>query len=375
MKRIALIMAGGVGERFWPLSRKNRPKQLLPLLSEKTMIEETIQRITPLFKNEDIFIITSETLLEPIRRVLTMLPPENIVAEPSKRNTAPCLALGAAFIAERYSKTHQVEEISIAVLTSDQSIKPNKGFIKTIGAALQQVEMNNTLCTIGIVPNRPDTGYGYIEMKEKFSGAESSTEIQPVAAFHEKPDLETANKFVKGGKHLWNSGMFFWRLDIFIENLKLYLPEVGDKIEIMRKYYRKKTHLPLPESLNSLKLIYSAFPNVSIDYGLMEKANNVSVAKALFEWDDVGSWDSLERFKKINKNNNIIEGTVTNLNSKNSIIINNSTKIKKIVACVGLEEMIVVVTDDAVLICPKDSVQDVKKCVEQIKSEHGEYWL
>lgn len=385
MKRIVVIMAGGSGERFWPLSRRKRPKQLLPLLSDKTMLKESIERISSLIPPEDIYIITSEVLLEPIRNGLPELPPENIVAEPYKRNTAPCLALSAAFIQSKYSENYKPDEISIAVLTADQSINPNNAFIKTIDSALNYVEQSKSLCTIGIKPSRPETGYGYIEVnsqQSKVNSRQSSVEsrtdevdILPVKAFHEKPDTEKAKEYLAEGNYLWNSGMFFWRLDTFIESLTKYLPEVGNSIHLMADKYKGRTDNALSESLTAIDEIYKNFPDISIDYGLMEKAENVVVAKELFNWDDIGSWDSLPRVKNADENNNVIDGKCVLLDSKNSIVVNASDKGKTIVAGLGLEKMVVVVTDDAVLVCPADRVQEVKKCVEKIKNSGLNEWL
>ncbi len=375
MKRTAVIMAGGSGERFWPMSRKRKPKQLLPLATEKTMIEESIERISPLISAEDVFIITSEILLEPLRKALPVLPHENIVAEPYKRNTAPCLALAAAFIAEKYSKSFSPSEISIAVLTADQSITPMEKFTETVDGALSFVEKNKAICTIGIQPSRPETGYGYIEVDRKDSGLSNNPDIIPVVRFREKPDLETAQHFLESNNFLWNSGMFFWRLDVFIESMIKYLPEVGSKIDILRNCYQNETGKAFFGPHIKAAPVFEAFPDISIDYGLMEKADNVYVARALFSWDDIGSWDSLDRVRQSDNDGNIIHGNNSVFDTKNSVIINSSTKDHIIFAGFGLENMVVVVTDDAVLVCPKDRVQEVKKCVELIKKKDGHSWL
>ena len=285
MIRTAVIMAGGSGERFWPMSRTMKPKQLLNLASDKTMLEDSILRISPLIPPEDIFIITSQVLLEPIRKALPQLPPENVVAEPVKRNTAPCLALAAAFIAERYSEEGlDISDISVAVLTADQNIYPNDEFIRTVGAGLNYVEKNNCLATIGIQPDRPETGYGYIEVETQFDKKKNEPEIKPVIRFLEKPSLVRAEEFLKKGNYLWNSGMFFWRLDTFIASMINSTPEIGNKIDEIRKSYSKKTRLALPEALDRITPLFDKFPNISIDYALMEKADNVVVTKATFLW-------------------------------------------------------------------------------------------
>lgn len=369
MKRTAIIMAGGSGERFWPLSRKRKPKQLLPLASEKPMIRESIERISSIIHPEDIYIITGHLLIESIRRALPMLPPENVIAEPYKRNTAPCLALGAAFIAEKYSGEYKPSEISIAVLTADQSIRPKEAFEKTVDETLFYVENNPVLGTIGILPSRPETGYGYIEVNEPFDYEKDKVQIKEVKQFREKPDIKTAKEFLESGNFLWNSGMFFWRLDVFTEAMKKALPEVGNKINEMSKCYTKWTETPLPEPLQTVSPVFDKFPDVSIDYGLMEKADKVVVAKALFTWDDIGSWDSLERVKEPDNEGNITFGETALVNVTNSVIANYSSGKKIITTGIKLDNMVIVVTDDAVMVCPKDEVQNVKKAVKIVKDK------
>jgi mannose-1-phosphate guanylyltransferase len=377
MKRTAVIMAGGSGERFWPLSRKRKPKQLLKLASEnKMMLEESIERISSLIPPEDIFIITGSHLLEPIRRALPILPAENIVAEPFKRNTAPCLALAAAFIAERYKEENlETKDISISVLTADQDIQNVDGFISTVESALNYVETNPVLATVGIQPSRPETGYGYIEVNESFSIENEVAEIKSVLQFHEKPTYDKALEYLHKGNYLWNSGMFFWRLDTFINSMEKCLPEVGSKISEMQIKYQNKTRKALLEAYSGIESIFENFPNISIDYGLMEKADNVVVTKALFTWDDIGSWDSLDRIRPKDENGNIISGNTAIFDTKNSIIINESSNNKIVVSSFGINDIVVVVTDDAVMLCPKNRVQDVKKSVEIIKNKYGDKWI
>ncbi|MBM2813284.1 MAG: hypothetical protein HW421_46 [Ignavibacteria bacterium] len=375
MKRTAVIMAGGTGERFWPLSRKHRPKQLLYLTNEnKMMLEEAIERISSIIAPEDIFIITSVTLLEPIRRAIPVIPAENIVAEPLKRNTAPCLALAAAFIAERYSGMgFEPKDISISVLTADHSIHPKEAFAATVLSILEYVETNPVLATIGVIPNRPETGYGYIEIEKRIEKSVSETHIIPVMKFHEKPDYATALHFVKDGRHLWNSGMFFWRCDTFEASMLKCLPEVGNGISKMREKYKRQTAKTLDSYLESAFEIFEKFPNISIDYGLMEKADNVVVASASFEWDDIGSFDSLERIRTKDSAGNISQGNVILTDSSNSIIINSSDKM--IVSLLGMEDVVVITTEDAVMICPKNRVQEVRKSVDSVRNKFEGKWL
>lgn len=358
MIRTAVIMAGGSGERFWPLSRKNKPKQLLNLgKSDVTMLEESVLRASKVFKPENIFIITGEHLVQPIKDVLKLIPEENIFAEPSKRNTAPCLALSAALLMNKYGNSNN---ISMAVLTADHIMETDKQFANTVSDAMDYVEQNNVIATIGIPPSRPETGYGYIEL-----GAErhkNHSTIYSVNKFKEKPKLETAEEYVKSGNYLWNSGMFFWRLDIFKEQMTKHLPDVGRKISELSK-------------TNDFTKIFNAFPSISIDFGLMEKADEVVCVKALFSWDDLGDLNSLERTKAIDNNRNIKIGRHSIVDCYNTTIINVSSNEKIIATALGVSNLVIAITDDAVLVANKNDVQRVKEIVEDIKLNHSEKWL
>ena len=361
-------MAGGSGERFWPVSRRARPKQLLALTdSGKTMIAEAIERIAPLIPEGDIFIITNELLLAPTRAALPGFPPENIIAEPAKRNTAPCLALAAAFIAARYAPVSE-ENISIAVLTADHAIAPAAAFRETIDAALCHAEQTGSLVTIGIVPTRPETGYGYVEIASE-TAANAPADV---VRFCEKPDAATARRFVESGKYYWNSGMFFWRLDAFIREISAAMPLYSEKITELTQAYSLSNRQPMNGSEPLARECFAGFSDISIDYGLMERSPNVSVVPAGFSWDDVGSWDALDRLRSPGADGNIIAGNVAGVDNSRSIILNES---ERAVAVIGAENLAVIVTDDAVLVCPKDRVQEVKKAVALLREAGGERFL
>lgn len=367
-------MAGGAGERFWPLSRKSRPKQLLKLTgSGKTMIEEAVERVDGIIPKENIFIIANSLLLNPIREALPDLPPENVIAEPAKRNTAPCLALSTSIILAKFPDA-EPENISVAVLTSDQMIKNIDGFKETVNIALSYVEANPDISIIGINPTRPETGYGYIETEHKFSD-KAGDSIQKVLRFREKPSRELAEEFLASGRFLWNSGMFFYRLDTFIDGMKEHLRQVGDKIEEMKTAcaeFVKSAH----NSYNSeIKELFESFPDISIDFALMEKASNVVVARALFDWDDVGSWDALERTRSFDEMKNITEGNTELLETNNSIVLNLTHKNDVVLAALGLEDFAVVATDDAIMICPKERVQEVRKLVQKLRNDKKDKYL
>lgn len=370
MKRVALIMAGGAGERFWPLSRRTRPKQLLKLVSEdKTMLEDAIERITPLIPKKDIYIITSELLTPVMRNMLNDFPPENIIPEPFKRNTAPCLALGVACVLAKHNLP--ASEISIAVLTADQHIYPNDAFLQTVDEAMRFAESSDIIVTIGINPTRPETGYGYIELGEKQPNWEN---IYEVLSFREKPNIEAAKYYIEQGNFLWNSGMFFFRASTFETELAKYLPEVGLKISEMKNKLVESISTPKDTFKEEIGDIFEQFPNISIDYGLMEKTHSVAVARALFNWDDVGALDALRRTRPTDNQGNVSIGSNSLIDCTNSIIIN-ETSGKMVTSVLGMDNVAIVVTEDAVLVCPADRVQEVRRNVEEIRKSYGEKWL
>lgn len=362
MKKVAVIMAGGFGERFWPLSRMKKPKQILKLTSDNlNMMQESISRISEIISYDDIFIITSELILEPIRNSVPEIPAQNIIAEPIKRNTAPCLALAASFIMAKYID-YDSSEIVMAVLTADHKIEPKAEFQNNIVELLDFVYKNPSLATIGIKPDRPDTGYGYIEL-----GGNVSESVYSVNRFREKPDLETAISFLQSGNFVWNSGMFFWRLDTFTDELIKNSPDIGKLIPELKSCFEGFTNLALSSYKEGTKEIFELMPSISIDYALMEKSGNVVCRKSDFRWDDVGSWDSLDRVRPSDNNKNILTGNVVLVDSTNSTILNESNIT---VTGVGLENLVVIATDDSIMICPKEKAQDVKKIVNALRDSN-----
>lgn len=368
-------MAGGSGERFWPLSRRTKPKQLLKLTApDKTMLEQAIERIAPLVPHEHIFIVTSELLQPVMRSALPELPAENIIAEPAKRNTAPCIALAVAFIAERYSATHTPDQIAMAVLTADSHIANAEVFRTAVATAFDHVEHAPDLVTFGLKPTRPATGFGYI--KAVSSGVQTGAiAVRPVASFHEKPNEETAKAFVADGHYYWNSGMFIWRLDTVMRGLTECLPEVGVKVDTLRAQLHGQTHVVFRGAAPSIDAVFNHFPDISIDYGLMERADNVAMITAEFDWDDIGSYDALERSFGADEQHNVCIGDAVLLDSKNCIVINDASINTMSVGVIGMEDIVVVATADGILVCPKSRVQDVKKVVGVLKETHGERFI
>lgn len=348
MKKTALIMAGGRGERFWPKSRKSLPKQFLSLTDDgKTMIQLTVERILPLVDLEDIYIATNRDYKGLVQEQLPGLPEENILCEPVGKNTAPCIGLGAVHMAKKYG------DAVMMVLPSDHLIKYNKIFTNTLSDACDVAEQGENLVTLGITPDCPETGYGYI----KFIPDQILGRAFAVERFVEKPDLETAKAYLATEQYLWNSGMFIWKVSTILKNLEEYLPEtyqglrkIGDAIgsEDEQKVLEKEFH---------------AFKSESIDYGIMEKAKNIYILSGSFGWDDVGSWLAVGRIKKSNEFGNVINGNVVAVDTQNTIIQGGD----KLIAVVGLENMIVVDTKDALLICEQEHAGDIKKVLENLR--------
>lgn len=365
-------MAGGSGERFYPLSRASKPKQLLPLITPgKMMIEETIERIAPIIPVEDVFIITSATLQHSIRQLLPSIPPQNVIAEPYKRNTAPCLALASSVISARYSSTHSADSISIAVLSADHYIGDSSLYCSQVQNALEFAEQNPMIVTLGIRPSRPETGYGYIEVGEVISG-----DVCKVDRFREKPNSETAQEFLEAGNFLWNSGMFFYRCDTFISGMIEHVPDIGKAIATMTTALEHDVFVPIDGASLSITEIFHNFDDISIDFALMEKADNVAVIPSQFNWDDVGSWDSLQRTNTSDENNNIVVGdSTTIIDTTDSIIANYSSNQSMMVSAVGIDNLIVIITDDSIVVCPKDKAQDVKKAVTLMRKRGQDSWL
>lgn len=342
-------MAGGRGERFWPRSRKNMPKQFLSLTNDgKTLIQLTVERIMPIVDMKDIYVSTNSDYLPLVKQQLPALPEGNIICEPVGRNTAPGIGFGAAYISK-----HIGEDAVMIILPSDHLIKYNQMFISTIRDAADIAESDNNLVTIGIAPDYPETGYGYI----KFNSTDTFMRGYKVDHFAEKPSLETAKEYVSSDEYLWNSGMFVWKISTIMKRFENLMPDVYDGLSIIRDSISTSAEKEIIEK------VYPKFPSISIDYGIMEKSDDIYTIPGTFGWDDVGSWLAIERIQKSNEFGNIAAGNVITINTTNCIIQGG----KKLLATVGLENTIIVDTEDATLICAKDSTADIKKVLENLK--------
>lgn len=356
MNTTALIMAGGRGERFWPKSRKNMPKQFLSLTDDgKTMIQLTVERISPLVKLEDVYIATNRDYKKLVLDQLPGLPEENVLCEPIGRNTAPCIGLGAVHIAKKY------DDAMMFVLPSDHLIKFNKMFIRTLQDACDVAEKNSNLVTIGITPDYPETGYGYI----KFDSHVTEGRAYKVDRFVEKPNLEVAKEYLATEEYLWNSGMFIWKVSSILKNIQKFMPETYERL------IRIQDAIGTETAEHVLEKEFTALQSQSIDYGIMEKADDIYILPGTFGWDDVGSWLAVERIKKTNEFGNVVDGNIITVNTHNCVIQGSH----KLIATVGMEDMIVVDTEDATLICSKDHAGDIKKVLENLKICNREEYI
>lgn len=348
MKTTALIMAGGRGERFWPKSRKNLPKQFLSLTNDgKTMIQLTVERILPLVAMEDIFIATNENYRDLVKTQLPNLPEQNILCEPVGRNTAPCIGLGAMHILTKY------EDAMMIVLPSDHLIKQKTLFLKTLRNACEVAEKNSNLVTIGITPDYPETGYGYINYDETGSLGQA----YKVAQFVEKPNLETAKSYLESGQYLWNSGMFVWKVSSILQKMKHLMPQMYEGLMTIKDAIgTEQEHGVLAEEFAKMR-------SISIDYGILEHTDDIYTVPSSFGWDDVGSWLALARINPTNEYGNVLLGNLISVNTKNCIVQGG----EKLIATVGVQNLIIVDTPDAILICQKENADDIKKVLENLR--------
>ena len=349
-------MAGGRGERFWPKSRKNLPKQFLSLTDDgRTMIQLTVDRILPLVDMEDIYIATNRDYKELVKDQLPGIPDENILCEPVGRNTAPCIGLGAIHILQKY------EDAVMMVLPSDSLIKDGDRYRELIRDAFEIASAGENLVTMGIRPNYPETGYGYIKyMKDqpRISGFK-------VDKFVEKPSLELAKEYLATGSYLWNAGMFVWKVSTIIKLFELFLPDM------LKGFFDIADAIGSADEDKVLKEVFPTLQSISIDYGIMEKADNIYTIPGDFGWDDVGSWLAVERIRETDENNNVIDGNVITVDTKHCILQAKD----KLIAAVGLKDIVVVDTEDATLICDKSSTADIKKVLEMLRQESKDCYL
>ena len=345
----ALIMAGGKGTRFWPLSTEEKPKQFLKLVGEDTMIQMSVKRLEKLIPIERIFIVTGSRYMDLVKQQLPNLPHRNIIIEPVGKNTAPCIALSAFHINKIY------EDATIAVLPSDHLIKKEDDFLKVLNSADEFVEKNKeAIVTIGMKADRAETGYGYINygnMNCEINGCE----VRRVKQFVEKPNLHKAEEYLKDGNYLWNGGMFIWKAANILRLTKQHLTKTFEVLSEIAATSEEDYHRVLEEK-------YDNVDSISVDFGIMEKAKDIYVIPGDFGWDDVGSWEAVERYSRKDRDNNVCMGNVQNFDCNNNIIISNG----KPIVISGLQDIFVVENDDMIFVGNKDGMENIKELKNKI---------
>jgi mannose-1-phosphate guanylyltransferase len=351
----AVIMAGGQGTRFWPRSRRQRPKQLLNIIGEHTMIEQTVARISPLFPPERIVVVAGEAYRDLLLAALPQLPVENFLWEPIGRNTAACIAWAALWLRQR------APEAIMAVLPADHVIRDEAEFRQVLVTAAAVAQSSNRLVTVGIQPTHPETGYGYIRVGQERQHVEGR-EVFRVERFVEKPSREKAEQFLAEQRYLWNSGMFIWRVETILQEVGRHLPRLATDLATIGDAMSGAAQAAL------IAEVYPRLESISIDVGVMERAREVWVVPGRFGWSDVGSWRALSELLPADAQGNVVIGTHRGLETSGCLIYSPN----KLVATIGLAEVVVIETDDVLLICPKARDQDVRRLVELLEREGHE---
>ena len=349
---LVLIMAGGEGTRFWPCSRTDHPKQFLNIIGSRSLLQETVHRVLPLVGYEKIFLVTGCRYYDKVREQLPELDPSHIILEPEMKNTAPCIGLAAAYLRQ------MAPEETMAALPADHIITDQKEFLRALSVADLMAQKHSSLITFGIVPTYPATGYGYIhrgQLKEEVEGVE----VFEVEEFVEKPPREVAENYLSSGNYLWNSGMFVWKISTIMEMFELYLPEFYRALEELSPL------LSTAAAEDKIAQLYSEVTPISIDYAVMEKAPQVLCVKGSFGWNDLGSWRSLEELLPGDEEGNRSQGEVIHIDCRDNIIYSPN----KMVAAIGVCDLVVVETDDVLLICHKERAQEVKELIQRLRKE------
>lgn len=347
----AIIMAGGSGTRFWPKSRRDRPKQLLRLRGDATMLQETVARIAPMVPPDRVLIVTGADQAEAVRGQLPDLPPENVIAEPCPRDTAPCVGLAARIVARRDP------DATMIVMPADHVIQPNLSFLNTIKAALAVIEADpSSLVTFGVKPTRPETGYGYIERGEPLQTIDGVA-AHRVLQFREKPDRQTAERFLASGTFAWNSGIFLWRAQTILDEIQRHQPQLAESLA------RVGAAWETPEWTEVLNREFPQMERTPIDRAVMEKAANVKVLEVHYDWNDVGDWRALQALIPPDEAGNTVQGNVLASETTNSIIVSDDDGL---IATLGLDDVVIVQSGKATLVARKDQLDKLKALVESL---------
>ncbi len=347
MELYAIVMAGGVGSRFWPRSKQQKPKQLIRILGENTLIQDTVNRLDGIIKKENIIIVTNRLQRIRVREQLYNIPEENIIAEPFGKNTAPCIGLATVHLRKK------CEDALTIVLPADHVINNVKEFHNSILRAAEYASKSKELVTIGITPSYPETGYGYIQFNED----EIAGKIHKVQTFAEKPNVATARRFLEDGGFLWNSGIFVWSLNAIMEQIEKYLPDHYQGLLEIEKA------IGTDDYEKTLTKTYGQFKSISIDYGILENSDKVCVTQGEFDWSDLGSWEAVYELSPKDDDGNVTVGDVYTENSYSSYVFSP----QKFTALIGVEHLLVINTKDALLICHRNNAQDVKNVVDHLR--------
>ena len=368
MNNYAVIMAGGVGTRFWPKGTLKVPKQFLKIANDsESLLQQAYKRLEGIFKDERIFVVTNVIYKNEVKKQLPRIPEENIICEPIGRNTAPCIGLACLFIG------HFDPKANVLVVAADHLIEDLEEFHRVIGSGLAFVNGNGGIVTLGIHPTKPETGYGYIQydadhfvdVEFNSKGKTVSEKIYRVKTFAEKPNLEVAKAFLESGDFLWNSGMFIFRTDTMMQEIAGLMPDLNESLQ------RLSQKLFAPDFDKQLEEEYSKLKSISIDYGVMEKSMNVFIIRSHFGWNDVGAWDEVYNIKEKDQDGNVKQGRTVTIDTKNCMIIND----QKIVATIGVEDLLIINTDNGLLICKRGEAQSVKDVVDYLRRKGLEQFL
>ena len=353
MNHYGVILAGGGGERFWPLSRENNPKQFMNLTGKDVLVNEAIDRVATVIPEERIFIVTSETQAAMMADVASAkIPSSNIIAEPAPRNTAACIGLAAVTLLRKYGDGVMV------VTPSDHCVGDVPALTGALQTAIRSAEDTDQLVTIGLKPTFPATVYGYI----KTGKPPKIGTVQPVLRFHEKPDRETAERYLSGGGYLWNSGMFIWKASVILDQLRRWAADIYDAV------IKIGDAIHTPQETEVLQRVYPDIRKISVDYAVMEPAaanGEAVVIPADCQWHDIGSWDMMRVLHDPDENGNVLLGDTVTVDTKNTVVYASG----RTVAAAGVDGLIIVETPDAVMVCRKDNAQDVKWIVEKLKAQ------
>ena len=356
-RSIAIVMAGGSGVKFWPRSTENHPKQYMHMKGDGTMLQNTVNRLRRTFDNNDIYVVTYKSYEELTYSQLPDLPKENVICEPFGRHTAPAAGLAWAHIKEKYS-----DDDVFCVFPSDHIISNEREFNQSIENAIKTASERQGIVTIGIAPTRPETQFGYIQINENPEDLGELYEkgVRYAFTFAEKPDKNTAERFLESGDFLWNSGIFILRMDTLIKSFRAYLPDHFEAFSLLAE------NVNSPDYEDILKSVYMRIDTISLDYGILEKAADVYCIESSFNWSDLETWDELYRLSMKDAKENVLEGDVISIDSRRSLVLSNG----KLIGIHGLDDIIVIDSDDALLVCKRGESEKIQELIDYMRRKN-----